>query len=122
MIEEPRRMPDSTVHMVCAEGQSHQNFDGVYLAQREIENFAAEFLDDVEMVPWQALLEPEKWLTQIGSRDIVYCNVDPYAFLLFLAREELSLSFRIGRNVQTGPWTGYLHQELLCGTLTRACD
>lgn len=69
-----------------------------------------------------ALLYPHRFLSQVKQSDTVYCNIDPLAYLLYLAREELGQDFRIVRNVQTGPWNGYLLQEWLCGPLTRQQD
>ena len=99
------------------------NFDGVNLAQQEIyhamkrgNNSNVIFLNE------EILLYPKHLVSLITNDDTVYCSIDPYAPLIYLAREEAGLNFRIGRNVQTGPWNGYLLQEWLCHPLTRSMD
>lgn len=79
-------------------------------------------LGPVEFLSWASLLRPHVQLSELDENDTVYCNFDPYAYLYFLAREELGRDFRIVRNVQTGPWNGYILQEWLCTPLTRPCD
>jgi len=100
-----------------------QNYDGVNLAQREIKNAVSRLnLPLWRVLPEKVLFNSNNFFSRLTSRDTIYCNADPYAYLLFLAREEVSGDFRIVRNVQTGPWNGYLFQEWVCGPMTRPGD
>jgi glycosyltransferase involved in cell wall biosynthesis len=106
-----------------AELLSNSGLDGVNLSQAEITGFLLE--QDRLQCRTHSLVDlvlGNTSLSDLGKRDCVYCNLDPYAWVYMLQRELTGAEYRIIRNVQTGAWSGYLFQEWLCGPLTRPDD
>ncbi|MCU7912196.1 MAG: glycosyltransferase family 4 protein [Candidatus Thiodiazotropha sp. (ex Lucinoma aequizonata)] len=66
--------------------------------------------------------EQSKFVQRLGHQDVLVSNIGPYAHLYHYLRERYDGSFRIIRDVRTSSWSGFLHQELLSGPLSRRDD
>jgi hypothetical protein len=113
-----------TVYVVSISNRDKCDFDGVGLAQAEIAKKlrAISTPEQVRDLSLQQLLHNPGLLDTLSEEDVIYCNADPYAYVLFYIRHIKKLSFRIIRAVQTGPWNGYLLQEWLCSPFTLEND
>jgi Glycosyl transferases group 1 len=100
---------------------SADNSDGVNLAQREVNTLLADRPLTYSNSLINLLRKP-KTVTSLLKGSTVYCNLDPYAYVLMALRENWGCDYRVIRNVQTGPWSGYLLQEWLCRALERPDD